>query len=176
MWLPISEALSPKTKFLQPNVYNTLGIPATVQSAISVGSYNSMTNSFSSFSGRGKLYRTSFIKPDLVAPGEEILSTVPEGGFDTKSGTSMAAPHVAGVCALLLEWGVVKGNDPFLYGDRLKYYLSREAKKNRTEITYPDPSWGYGIVCAYDTLQLLKLANVRSNQISRDNIENTFNR
>jgi subtilisin family serine protease len=176
MWLPISEALSPKTKFLQPNVYNTLGIPATVQSAISVGSYNSMTNSFSSFSGRGKLYRTSFIKPDLVAPGEEILSTVPEGGFDTKSGTSMAAPHVAGVCALLLEWGVVRGNDPFLYGDRLKYYLSKEAKKNRTEIIYPDPSWGYGIVCAYDTLELLKLASVRSNEMSIDNIKNEFNR
>ena len=76
IWLPIAEAINEKTRFLKPDVYNTLGIPATVQSAISVGSYNSMTNTFSPFSGRGKLYKTSFAKPDIVAPGENILSTV----------------------------------------------------------------------------------------------------
>lgn len=165
MWLPISETLNPKTRFLQPSVYNTLGIPATVQSVISVGSYNYMTNTFSAFSGRGKLYKTSFTKPDVVAPGEDILSAVPGGNFDTKTGTSMAAPHVTGICALLLEWGIVKGKDPFLYGDRLKYYLSKGAKRSRTEITYPDPSWGFGTVCTYDTLELLKLANVRSEEL-----------
>nr|WP_084108269.1 S8 family peptidase [Clostridium cavendishii] len=163
IWLPITEALSPKTKFLQPDVYNTLGIPGTVRSAITVGSYNNMTNTFSAFSGRGKLYETSFTKPDIVAPGEDILSTVSNNGFDTKSGTSMAAPHVSGICALLLEWGIVKGKDPFLYGDRLKYYLSKAAKKDRLGVLYPDPSWGYGTVCAYDSLDLLRVANVRGN-------------
>lgn len=162
IWLPITEVLNPKTKFLKPDVYNTLGIPATVQSVISVGSYNNSTNTFSSFSGRGKLYKESFTKPDIVAPGEEILSSVSDNGFDTKSGTSMAAPHVTGICALLLQWGLVKGNDPFLYGDRLKYYLLKGAKKERTDLTYPNPNWGYGVVCAYDSLNLLRLANVRS--------------
>ncbi len=161
IWLPITEAINEKTRFLKPDVYNTLGIPATVQSAISVGSYNNMTNTFSSFSGRGKIYRTSFEKPDIVAPGENILSTVSNRGFDTKTGTSMASPHVAGICALLLEWGIVKGNDPFLYGERLKYYLSKGAKRDRLDIPYPDPRWGYGTVCAYDSLNLLQLANVR---------------
>ena len=52
-------------------------------------------------------------KPDIVAPGEEILSSVPRGGFDTKSGTSMAAPEVAGICALFVQWGIVQGKDPF---------------------------------------------------------------
>ncbi|NFG61030.1 peptidase S8 [Clostridium botulinum] len=172
IWLPITEALNPKTRFLKPDVYNTLGIPATVESVISVGSYNNRTNTFSSFSGRGKFYKTSFTKPDIVAPGEQILSTVSDNGFDTKSGTSMAAPHVAGICALLLQWGIVKGNDPFLYGDRLKYYLSKGAKRDRTEVLYPDPNWGYGIVCAYDSLNLLKLANVRGENTSKNNMDN----
>ena len=51
----------------------------------------------------------------------------------------MASPHVAGVCALLLEWGIVKGNDPFLYGDRIKYYLLKGAKRDRLELLYPYP-------------------------------------
>ncbi|MDR3595993.1 MAG: S8 family serine peptidase [Clostridium sp.] len=171
IWLPITEVLNPKTRFLKPDVYNTLGIPATVEGAISVGSYNNGTNTFSSFSGRGKLYGTSFTKPDIVAPGEGILSTVSDNGFDTKSGTSMAAPHVTGICALLLQWGIAKGNDPFLYGDRLKYYLSKGAKKDRIDVSYPDSSWGYGLVCAYDSLNLLKLANVRVKNRSKNNIE-----
>ena len=41
----------------------------------------------------------------------------------------MAAPHVAGICALLLEWGIVKGNDPFLYGDRIKYSVQKVQKE-----------------------------------------------
>ncbi|WP_435575568.1 S8 family serine peptidase [Clostridium gasigenes] len=170
IWLPITEAINEKTRFLKPDVYNTLGIPATVQSAISVGSYNNMTNTFSSFSGRGKIYRTSFEKPDIVAPGEDILSTVSNRGFDTKTGTSMASPNVAGICALLLEWGIVKGNDPFLYGERLKYYLSKGAKRDRLEIPYPDPRWGYGTVCAYDSLNLLQLANVRGQSRLEENM------
>ncbi|MDD7794197.1 S8 family serine peptidase [Clostridium sp. 'White wine YQ'] len=169
MWLPITEAINTSTKFLNPDVYNTLGIPATVQSAISVGSYNYLTNAFSSFSGRGKRFRISFDKPDIVAPGEGIRSTVPGGNFDIKSGTSMASPNVAGICALLLEWGIVQGKDPFLYGDRIKYYLSKGAKRERTEISYPDPSWGYGTDCLYNSLELLKSANVRNININDKN-------
>ncbi|WP_238476020.1 S8 family peptidase [Clostridium manihotivorum] len=169
IWMPITEGLNPNTRFLQPNVYNTLGIPATVEAAISVGSYDYKTNNLSPFSGRGRLLNVSFNKPDLSAPGEGILSSVEGGGFDSKSGTSMAAPHVAGICALLLQWGVVKGNDPFLFGDRLKYYLMRAAKRERTDVTYPNPSWGYGTVCADNTFSLLKASQEgRLYQLSDD--------
>lgn len=147
IWLPIAEGLNERTRFLQPDVYNTLGIPATVEGVISVGSYNFLNNNLSAFSGRGVVRPEWLIKPDLVAPGENILSTVEEQGFDTKSGTSMAAPQVAGICALLFEWGIIRNNDPFLYGERIKYYLIKGAKRTIFGEAYPNPDLGYGFVC-----------------------------
>ncbi|MCH1964193.1 S8 family serine peptidase [Clostridium perfringens] len=155
IWLPISEGLNERTRFLQPDVYNTLGIPATVEGVISVGSYNFLNNNLSAFSGRGVVRPEWLIKPDLVAPGENILSTVGEQGFDTKSGTSMAAPQVAGICALLFEWGIIRNNDPFLYGERIKYYLIKGAKRTIFGEAYPNPDLGYGFVCLDRTMELL---------------------
>lgn len=153
IWLPISEGLNVNTKFLQPTVLNTLGIPATVSNIIAVGSYNYVTNNISSFSGRGRPAIFQTVRPDLVAPGENISSATPNRSFDTKSGTSMATPHVAGIAALMMEWGVVKRNDPYLYGERLKYYLVTSAKRPRTDVKYPDPSWGYGEVCLSSAIE-----------------------
>lgn len=156
IWLPIAEGLNPQTRFLQPNVLNTLGIPATVDGVISVGSYNYMNNTLSPFSGRGVSRPGRDRKPDILAPGENILSTVVGGGFDTKTGTSMAAPTVAGICALLGEWGIVKGNDIYLYGGRVKYYLCKAAKRQISSLNYPDPSYGYGFVCIDNAINLIQ--------------------
>ncbi|WP_242980569.1 S8 family peptidase [Clostridium vincentii] len=181
MWLPIVEGLNQRTRFLQPTSNNTLGIPATAKSIISVGSYNYITQTVSSFSGRGKITLYEEFKPSVVAPGEGIVSTIPNESFDTKSGTSMATPHVTGIAALMMEWGISKGNDPFLYGDRLKYYLIVGAVKNRSNSIYPDISWGYGEVCAYNSLreiiEVLNIINVvapslRGRELLREPLEN----
>lgn len=166
IWLPVSEGLNTNTKFLQPNIDNTLGIPATVESVISVGSYNYLTNNISSFSGRGRKDMYFESKPELSAPGEGITAPAPNKSYDTKSGTSMAAPHVSGICALIMEWGIVKGNDQYLFGSRLKYFLATGARKQRRDVKYPNISWGYGEVCAYNSLQqiqeILNVINVSS--------------
>lgn len=153
MWLPIAEGLNKGTRFLNPTISNTLGIPATVYNIISVGSYSYSTRTISPFSGRGKSILTGNIKPNIVAPGSGIYGPAPGNSYDRKTGTSMAAPHVAGACALMMEWGILKGNDPYLYGERLKHYMIIGAKKERRDIDYPDNSWGYGELCLYDTLQ-----------------------
>lgn len=179
MWLSTSEILNKKTKFLQPTLDGTLGIPATVSNIISVGSYNYITRSISSFSGRGRLYPLYLeAKPDIVAPGEDIVAPIPDRSFDTKSGTSMAAPHVSGISALMMEWGLLKGNDSYLYGERLKYFLIIGAKKERRDITYPDTSWGYGEVCLYNSMtelyKTLNIIDIRKNDFRNVVFSNFF--
>lgn len=174
MWLPISEGLSRDTKFLQATVNNTLGIPATVENVISVGSYDYKTKNISPFSGRGAVVDlTMNAKPDVVAPGEEILSTIPGGFYDRKTGTSMAAPHVSGVSALLMEWGIINGNDPYLFGLRLKYYLILGAEGKRADVLYPNNSWGYGTVCAYNSIERL-LGVLDRTKVDKFQIEDDF--
>ena len=155
MWLPISEGLNVNTKFVNPVVYNTLGIPATVRNVISVGSYNYLVDTISPFTGRGQIFEGQYIKPDIVAPGEGIYSAIPNRSFDKKTGTSMATPHVTGAAALMMQWGIVNRNDLYLYGERLKYFLILGSKKGRRDISYPDPSWGYGELCLRDSFNIL---------------------
>ena len=83
-------------------------------------------------------------KPDLAAPGVDLLVPTSEGSTQRVSGTSFATPLVSGAAALLMEWGIEKGNDPYLYGEKLKAYLRKGAKKLRGETDYPNERVGYG--------------------------------
>ncbi|QUI24646.1 S8 family peptidase [Vallitalea pronyensis] len=147
MWLPSS--VGKQTKFLKPTIERTLTMPSTATKAITVGAYNSATSSLAPFSGRGftRPSNVMTIKPDLVAPGVDITAPVPGGGYDTFSGTSMATPFVTGSAALLMEWGIVQGNDPYLYGEKIKSYLQRAARRNFQLFDYPSMATGYGVLC-----------------------------
>ena len=85
------------------------------------------------------------VVPDLAAPGVDIETIGPGGTFVRVSGTSFATPFVTGSAALLMEWGIIKENDPFLYGEKVKAYLRRGAKPIRGETEYPNARVGaYG--------------------------------
>ena len=98
------------------------------------------------------------MKPDLVAPGVEIISCAPGGGYTARTGTSMATPFVTGSAALLMEWGIVNGNDPYLYGEKIKAYLIRGARPlggNSASAAlreYPNPQLGWGTLCVASSL------------------------
>jgi subtilisin family serine protease len=88
-----------------------------------------------------------------VAPGVQLTVPSPENdGFLTVSGTSFAAPFVSGSAALLMEWGIVQGRDPYLYGEKLKSYLIRGAGKLSGYRDYPNPEVGWGTLCVSRSL------------------------
>lgn len=152
LWLPGQSTLSAGTGFLTPTETTTLTIPSTASKVISVGAYNSVFDSYASFSGRGLPRFDTQSKPDLVAPGVNITSCAPGGGYAVKSGTSMAAPFVTGSAALLMEWGIRLGNDAYLYGEKVKAYLQRGARPLPGFETYPNEVIGYGALCLRDSL------------------------
>ena len=151
-WLPTTGVLSEETGFSRPTPDTTLTIPSGASRVISVGAYNSNNDSAAFFSGRGYTRGNLIIKPDLVAPGVDITSASPGGGYTIRSGTSMATPFVTGAAAMLMQWGIVNGNDPFLYGEKLKVYLIRGARELPSTLPFPNPILGYGALCVRDSL------------------------
>ena len=69
-----------------------------------------------------------------------------------RDGTSVAAALTAGSCALLMEWGIVRENDPYLYGERMKGYLHRGARRLQGYDRYPNDEIGYGRLCVSESL------------------------
>lgn len=150
LWLPGGGVLNEDTKFPFPTANTTLTIPSTASKVISVGAYNSRLLAYAEFSGRGYTRVNQEIKPDLAAPGVDILTAAPGGGYGTRTGTSFAAPFVTGAAALMMEWGIVRGQDPYLYGEKVKAYLRRGARRLAGG-EYPNPQTGFGFLCLRDS-------------------------
>ena len=143
VWLPTVEEVTERTAFLQPEPDLTITLPATALYPISVGGFRPETETASPFSGRGDQDCAGRVMLDLMAPAEMVRSAKAGGGYDVFTGTSMAAPFVSGSAALMMEWGIVQGNDLFLYGQRVKAFLCKGALRSPF-LTYPNPQWGYG--------------------------------
>ena len=155
LWLPGASVLNRGTQFLRQSPEVTLTIPSTAARAITVGAYDARRQVYADFSGRGFLRNLDLIKPDLAAPGVDIRVLLPGGGFGRQSGTSFAAPFVTGGAALLMEWGMVRGNDPYLYGEKVKAYLTRGARPlGEGGQTIPNERSGYGTLCVRGSIPM----------------------
>ena len=160
LYLSDSITRSTGTFFYTPTPQMTITVPGTAGKVITVGAFDSTYDAYADFSGRGYtetarivgVVMGGMVKPDIVAPGVNI--TVPDlfGGYALVSGTSFSTPIAAGAAALLMEWGIVRGNDPFLYGEKVKAYLRAGARPLRGETVYPNDRLGFGALCVKDSL------------------------
>ena len=151
LWLPGGNVLNPVTGFYRPVAAETLTIPSTASKVITVGAYDSRLNAFADFSGRGG-ENLPYPKPDLVAPGVDILAPSAGGGYTGVTGTSFATPFVTGAAALMMEWGITRRNDPFLWGEKVKAYLRRGAQPLPGFDRYPNESVGWGRLCIEESI------------------------
>lgn len=153
MWLPAQGALNFGTGFTSPDSASTFTIPSAAAKAVTVGAYDAGTGSVAPFSGQGYIVEIGgslMVKPELAAPGVNVL--VPSvSGMARVSGTSYATPFVTGSAALLMEWGIVRGNDAFLYGEKLKAYLIKGAEP-LAGAAVPDTQTGWGRLCLKNSL------------------------
>lgn len=154
MWMADARARGSGTRFLQPSPDATMTIPSTALNVIAVGAYDARRGSYASFSGRGWPGPAFPVKPDLAAPGVGITTTAVGGGYVSVSGTSFAAPFVTGASALLMQWGITDGNDPYLYGEKVRAYLRRGARQLPGFARYPNDQVGYGVLCVRESLPL----------------------
>lgn len=153
LYMPSAVVRSENTRFLLPSPAQTLTIPSTAQKVITVGAYNAYVRSYAAFSGRGDAGSdwTENSKPDLAAPGVNIRIGEGEGGA-VVSGTSYATPFVTAAAALLMEYGIVQGNDPFLYGEKVKAYLHAGARQLPGYDIWPNDQVGWGALCVSESL------------------------
>lgn len=151
LWMPSGSSINRDTGFLVPDVDRTLTIPSTAANPITVGAYDGNADSYAPFSGRGYVC-CGLVKPDLAAPGVNILSCSPGGGYVNKTGTSMACPFVTGSAALLMQYGIIRGQDPYLFGQKVKAYLIRGARQLPAFEKYPNDSIGWGVLCLRDSI------------------------
>lgn len=145
MWLPISEFLSSDTYFINSSPYVTLTMPSASYYPIAVSAYDHRDNSIWIDSGRG-YSADGIIKPDIAAPGVLVYGPRAGGshdGFGRRSGTSVAAAHVAGAAALLLEWEQREGTYDITNTSDIKALMILGAQRDRNRF-YPNPEWGFG--------------------------------
>ena len=158
LWLPSAGTLNPATRFYRPTAENTLTVPSSAGKVIAVGAYDSRSRIYAPFSGRGNppgrppLPALSQIRPDLVAPGVDIQTAAVGGGYTSVTGTSFATPFVSGAAAMLMQWGIIDRNDPYLYGEKVRAYLQRGAQRLPGYRQWPNNIVGYGALCTAQSL------------------------
>lgn len=141
-WLPSGDLLSNETFFLNPNPDTTITSPGNGLHQLTVTAYNQFNDSILLESSRGYT-RSGQVKPDIAAPGYELPCALPRNQYGSITGTGAAAAHTAGAIAMILEWGISRGNYTSMTGYDINRLIIRGARREGANV-FPNNIWGYG--------------------------------
>ena len=143
-WLPQQGLTVGTTRFSFPDPFGTITNPSNSIYIVTAAAYNQ--NNYNLVDYSGMAFLDFYIdRIDVAAGGVNAITVAPDNKISIVNGTSVSAAVVAGVCAMLFQWGIVNGNDPYIYSQTLKAYLAKGAIARGGDIT-PNPYWGYGIL------------------------------
>ena len=154
MWLPMTEFLNREVYFLESNPDYTITEPGSTLSGITTAFYNGKNNSIAIQSGRGYT-RSERIKPDLAAPGVDVLGAGVRNQFVTRSGSSIATGIMTGAAALIMEWVVYRLQQKTIDSSQVRNLLVLGTDKRLNEV-YPNREWGYGSLDVYNTFETIR--------------------
>lgn len=154
IWLPIQPLIGQEIRFIQPNPDTTITTPGNARVPITVGGYNGLTGARYLQSGRG-FSGTGQVKPEFCAPAIDVSGADLRGNYVELTGTSAAAAITAGAAALVMEWGLLRGNAPTMNSVEVKNLLIRGCQREENR-TYPNTEWGYGKLDVYRAFQVLR--------------------
>lgn len=127
----------------------SIGSPGSAPEAFTVGATD-INDQVASFSGRGPSFYEGVQKPNVTAPGVNIKSSVSGSAYGSGSGTSMAAPAVSGLVALMVSADLKDGKRD-LNVDEIQKFIESTAVKLGT--TTPNDDYGYGRIDAYNAVR-----------------------
>ncbi len=141
---------------------STLGDPADYAEVVTTGSTNHAFNypgQLTGFSSRGPSLTDAGYFPDVLAPGENVRSSYPGGGYANGWGTSFSGPHVVGLVGLLWSANPLLRGQVEITSDIIKHTavpLSGQIGSNcgGNYISGPNNDWGYGTINALAAVQL----------------------
>ncbi|QYE99170.1 S8 family serine peptidase [Paraclostridium sordellii] len=132
------------TRFRESDPNSTINYPGVQPDVITVGTYNSITRSIWASSSRGPSL-TNRIKPDVVAPGVNIIGPYLNNSYATVTGSSVAAAHVSASIALYLEYIINEDNYPNKGFVQIIRTFIQGGANRAGNVVYPNNIWGYGV-------------------------------
>ena len=154
IWLPMEKFISENTYFIRSSAYTTILTLGNAIIPLTVTAYNDGDDSLYLNSSRG-FTRTERVKPEVAAPGVDVIGPTLDGRFLPFTGTSVSAAHTAGIAALIFEWGIVRGHLPAMSTIEIKNLIIRGARRD-VDIEYPNRDWGYGILNIFNVFDALR--------------------
>ncbi|MBE6049008.1 MAG: peptidase S8 [Clostridium sp.] len=144
IWLLSKKMLKGGTSLTSSSTSGTITNPSISRYSLTVSNYNQNNITVYPKSGVAITEMESY-QIDVAAGGVDLKCIYLNNGRVYITGTSVSAAVATGAALLLFEWGIVQGNDPYMYSQTIKSYMVKRTYRRKNDI-YPNVEWGYGIL------------------------------